>query len=515
MRLSTLTAAIGFAGVGEALRGPMPIKSVKAVTKVLGAGEERKQSTVHATMAYFDQLIDHNRPGLGTFKQRYYYSTDYWQGPGSPISMEAPSENPLELEDVFLTNRTMVGLIAQSLGGAAVILEHRFYGDSHPPQEGTQNTEYLQPLTLENSIDDLVYFARNAELPFDPEGASHPDKAPWTLCGCSYAGALSAWTEKIAPGTFWAYEAGSAVVEARSSLWQYFEVIEEAMPRNCSADWKRVMANIDHVLMHGSASDKDQLKQKMGVANYTDKTTAEFATQWLGSWQDQQYGMGYSEFFQMCDYIENQLPEKYEAAPGPDGLGLEKALEGYFRGLQELGEVAKYGGPVLEIEFPYPWNWQLCNEPLEWWPTERPDRPLHITTGYDTEQSLRQAVCIDAFPDVGKYKVGVQTGRNEHAVNRLTSGWRNHNATRLVWVNANLDPWLYATVSSPDRPGGPLQSTEDAPLYMLRGGSHCNDYPTQNAAANGDARIMFDGVATNMKKWATEFYRLHNVTRKF
>lgn len=180
MRLSTLTAALGFAGVGEAFRGPMPIKSVKAITKVLGAGEERKQSTVHATMAYFDQLIDHNRPELGTFKQRYYYSTDYWQGPGSPISMEGPSKNPLKLEGVFLTNRTMVALIAQSLGGAAVILEHRFYGDSHPPQEGTQNTEYLQPLTLENSIDDLVYFARNAELPFDPEGASHPDKAPWT-----------------------------------------------------------------------------------------------------------------------------------------------------------------------------------------------------------------------------------------------------------------------------------------------------------------------------------------------
>ncbi|OAR01670.1 hypothetical protein LLEC1_03981 [Akanthomyces lecanii] len=509
MRLSILTAVLGFAGGGEALRGPMPIKSTKAMTRMLGAGDERKQSTAHATMAYFDQLIDHSRPELGTFKQRYYYSTDYWQGPGSPISMEAPSESPLELEDVHLTNKTMAGLIAQSLRGAAVILEHRFYGSSRPRQQAAQDTEYLQPLTLENSIGDLVYFARNAKLPFDPERGSRPDKGAMDALRLLVRGrAVGVDREDCA----------CAVVEARSSLWQYFEVIEEAMPRNCSADWKRVMAHIDEVLMHGSASDKGQLKQKMGVENYTDMTTAEFATQWLGTWQDQQYGSGYSEFFQMCDYLEacrNQLPEEYEPAPGPDSIGLEKALGGYFRGLQGLDEVAIHGGPVLESEFLYPWSWQLCNEPFEWWPTERPGRPLHVTTGYDTETSLRQAVCIDAFPDVGKYKVGVKMGRNEHAVNRLTSGWRNHNATRLVWVNADLDPWLYATVSSPDRPGGPLQSTEDAPVYMLRGGSHCNDFPTQNAAVNEDARIMFDGVATNMKRWATEFYKQHNVTRTF
>lgn len=36
----------------------------------------------HAT---FDQLIDHQDPSLGTFKQSYWYSTEFWAGPGSPV----------------------------------------------------------------------------------------------------------------------------------------------------------------------------------------------------------------------------------------------------------------------------------------------------------------------------------------------------------------------------------------------------------------------------------------------
>ncbi|EJP63349.1 serine peptidase, putative [Beauveria bassiana ARSEF 2860] len=512
MHWSTLTAVLGFVGAGEALlRGPKPIKSMKTITETLLSDASKKPSTGNATVAYFDQLIDHSRPELGTFKQRYFYSTAYYQGPGSPVSVEAPSEAAVRDEYVVLTNKTMVGFIAQNLGGAAVTLEHRFYGASTPVQ-GARNTENLQPLTLENSIDDLVYFARNVKFPFDPQGKSHPDSAPWTLSGCSYAGALSAWTEKLAPGTFWAYEAGSAVVQARNDLWQYYKVVGEALPQNCSADWRRVMAHIDETLMHGSDSNKKQLKGNLGAANLSDQAAAESATRWLDNWQSQQYYSGYSSIFKMCDYIENQLPEQYEPAPGPEGLGLEKALEGFFRGLKDRKLSRE---DTLDDGGSDPWLWQLCNEPFQWWQTERPGTPLHVTTGYDTEESMRRETCLDGFPDVGRHKVGIKLGRDEDTVNRLTGGWDNNNATRLVWVNAEFDPWLYATVSSPDRPDGPLQSTENAPVFMLRGAAHCNDYVTKNYDVNEDARTMFDGVATNMKKWAAEFYEQYNVTRRF
>src|SRR6516162_5575028 len=33
----------------------------------------------------FDQLLDHRNTSFGTFKQRYWYDAQYWQGPGSPV----------------------------------------------------------------------------------------------------------------------------------------------------------------------------------------------------------------------------------------------------------------------------------------------------------------------------------------------------------------------------------------------------------------------------------------------
>ena len=44
-------------------------------------------TTTAATVlnATFEQLIDHDNPSLGTFSQFYYYSTEFYKGPGSPV----------------------------------------------------------------------------------------------------------------------------------------------------------------------------------------------------------------------------------------------------------------------------------------------------------------------------------------------------------------------------------------------------------------------------------------------
>ena len=43
--------------------------------------------------ATFQQLIDHENPSLGTFSQFYYYSTEFYKGPGSPVVSD--TENPI------------------------------------------------------------------------------------------------------------------------------------------------------------------------------------------------------------------------------------------------------------------------------------------------------------------------------------------------------------------------------------------------------------------------------------
>lgn len=51
----------------------------------------------------------------------------------------------------------------------------RYWGESSPYSE--LNAETLQYLTLEQSIADLVHFAKTVNLPFDTNGSSNADKA--------------------------------------------------------------------------------------------------------------------------------------------------------------------------------------------------------------------------------------------------------------------------------------------------------------------------------------------------
>lgn len=112
----------------------------------------------------------------------------------------------------YLGIQTLTGQYAYATGGAGIVIEHRFWGTSSPYTNLTAET--LKYLTVDQAVKDMTYFAENVVLPFDRSGKSNAPKAPWVLVGGSYSGALAAWTEISAPGTYWAYHASSAPVQA-------------------------------------------------------------------------------------------------------------------------------------------------------------------------------------------------------------------------------------------------------------------------------------------------------------
>lgn len=160
----------------------------------------------------FQQLLDHNDPSLGTFNMSFRWNSEFWTGPGAPVVFHTPGEYPASEFGDYVNNQSLMGMIGQEIGGALVLMEHRYWGDSSPFSVLT--TENLTYLTIENAIKDTTYFARNVELPFDLSGATNAPNAPWVFTGVSYSGALSAWTQALDPGTFWAYHASSAAIEA-------------------------------------------------------------------------------------------------------------------------------------------------------------------------------------------------------------------------------------------------------------------------------------------------------------
>ena len=155
--------------------------------------------------------------------------------------------------------------------------------------------------------------------------------------GGSYSGALSAWLASVVPGTFWAYHASSAPVQAISDYWSYFLPIQEGMPKNCSKDVTLVIDHMDDILMHGSEKQKRDLKAKFMMETVEhDDDFMEALANGPYLWQSNQFYQN-GGFFTWCDYIENSVNKTGSAVAGPDGVGLQKALDGYASWWKTIG----------------------------------------------------------------------------------------------------------------------------------------------------------------------------------
>ncbi|KAI0002342.1 peptidase S28 [Xylariaceae sp. FL0662B] len=479
----------------------------------------------------FDQLLDHSCPELGTFAQRYWYGTQYWKGPGSPIILVNPGEQAADGFNVtWTTKQRLSGLMAEKIGAAVVIIEHRYWGESSPFESLT--VENLQYLTLENSIKDNTYFANNFDAPFDTAGKSSAKDAPWVFTGGSYPGALAGWIAAKDPGTFWAYYGTSGVVEAIGDFWQYFVPVQEATPQNCSADLTAVIDYVDAVLLRGSPKEKADLKHRFKLGDLKD---ADFAAAlengpWL--WQSGQFfsttTLGYTPYYQFCDYVENVWPNSTKPAPGPEGVGLAKALAGYAKWFTEVelpGYCEGYGyfngtyntdclqalnasNPIYHDLSPgnagnRQWNWMLCNEPFEYWQDGAPrGRPSIVSRLVD--KAYWRSQCPLWFPEPA---YGLGEGRDARDVNRYTGGWSDAvNVTRLMMTNGQWDPWRDSTLSSKFRPGGPKQSTPELPIRVVEEGTHCSDLYGQNWDVNPGVKAIADEEVANMAVWVQEYY---------
>lgn len=68
-----------------------------------------------------------------------------------------------------------------------------------------------------------------------------------------------------------------------------------------------------------------------------------------------------------------------------------------------------------------------------------------------------------------------------------------------------LDQWGTRGVSSKFRPGGPLQSTEGVPVFVIPGGHHCSD-SFLSQGVNSGVKAVQEAEVAYVKKWVAEFY---------
>ncbi|EAA29065.1 hypothetical protein GE21DRAFT_9703 [Neurospora crassa] len=505
-----------------------------------------KRAEVEGTSGYgtFDQLIDHNTPELGTFKQRFWYGFQYWKGPGSPIILVNPGEQAADgFNKSYLSDQRLAGWMAKDMGAAVVIMEHRYWGNSSPFDELT--VKNLQYLTLENSLKDINYFAEHIDLPFDKTNGSKPANAPWIFSGGSYSGALAGWLEALYPGTFWAYHGTSGVVETLGHFWTYFVPVLEATPQNCTKDLTAVIDYVDSVLLHGTPKAKRELKSKFKLQNLTDADFASAIESGPWSWQSTQFYSekitGYNPYYRFCDYVENVWPNSTNKVPGPLGVGIKKALDGYAKWFVEESlpgtcESSGYdafkgednvlcfqnqnaSNPIfhdLSVDNAYnrQWNWFLCNEPFEWWQDGAPlGRPSIVSRLVDADYWRKQCPLWFPAEKGSNATYGIKQGKRAEDVNKWTGGWKHTNGTRIMQANGSLDPWRDVTLSSKFRPGGPFKGNKNHQVRVIEGGTHCSDFYGPNWSANEGIKKVAEEEVAQMGQWVADFYKKRGITR--
>ena len=78
---------------------------------------------------WFTQRLTHfNDANEQMWKQRYWYNSTFWK-PGGPVFIMIGGEG--EANPIWIVEGTMMKY-AEELGAFAFLLEHRFYGQSHP-----------------------------------------------------------------------------------------------------------------------------------------------------------------------------------------------------------------------------------------------------------------------------------------------------------------------------------------------------------------------------------------------
>ncbi|KAM5545186.1 hypothetical protein V8D89_001297 [Ganoderma adspersum] len=470
---------------------------------------------------YFNQLIDHNNPSLGTFKQRYYHTYEFYEPKsyladavrrilGGPIILSTPGEVDASGYTSYLTNATINGRIAQTLNGSTIVLEHRFFGTSNPYND--LSVQSFRVHTVQQAIDDLVYFAQNVQLPMPGGDQLAPGKAPWILVGGSYAGALTSYTMANNPGVFTAGYASSAVVQAIVNFWGYFEPIRQNMPANCSADVEAVITHVDSVIGSNDTTAITTLKSTFGLPLGHNDDFAAALLQNLFSWQSLQPDSGPNQaFYQFCDALEVQNGVSAPAA----GWGLDLALQAwgtYWKSTfyhQICGDddvetcLGTYDTTDPFWTYTYTgnaarsWQWLICTQfgfQEDGAPAGQPSIASRVVT---PEWGLRQ--CGYRFPSAFGSNAAIASP-NSTGINAVYEGW-NTTVENIVFASGTRDPWKEATVAADEC----ANWGSDSQPHLLSDGFHCSDMLIREGVASASVKSVQDTAVSYIAQWISQW----------
>ena len=405
----------------------------------------------------YDQVIDH-ASDIGTFKQRYWYSTQFVSGPDAPVIFYFCGEAPCSAKYV----QSMAD-VAKSLGAAVVGLEHRYYGESMPFSPLTlDNMKYL---TIQNALEDAAAFITFAKANLLlPHGK-------WLAAGGSYPGMLAAFFREKHPELVAGAWASSAPVNTQLSFPGYDMQVARVLPADCLLLFRQASAAAEAAYDAGQGDAT--LHAILGDGYIPAFSKADFMSDVAGAAQGAvQYGSQLAFCAALGQYPLNPLQGLIEYAQPPlDSVltaGVTPAATPSSMSDDPEVMLATFGhrltarpdgdeNPVLAD----PWLYQVCTE-VGFFQVHNPQTtnsimsPLVNDDYYNTLCDLY----VHQRPDVEKTRATYYKPLADGQV------------TNVLFVNGEYDPW--SVLSFVDKDTLPAGLTS----YVVSHGSHCTDLTT-------------------------------------
>ncbi|KAJ6641062.1 putative serine protease K12H4.7, partial [Pseudolycoriella hygida] len=172
-----------------------------------------------------EQRVDNFNPqNLDTWLQRYYINDEFYT-PGSPIFLFLAGEWTIT---PYRMNYSLMHDMAEDLNANILYLEHRFYGESRPTPNVTD--ENLRLLSPEQALADTAHFINHIQATIP--GAS---SSPFILVGGHYSASLAVWFRQAYPHLALGVWASSAPLVSIVDFDQ-FKVAVGAAFRNVGGD---------------------------------------------------------------------------------------------------------------------------------------------------------------------------------------------------------------------------------------------------------------------------------------
>ncbi|KZO95036.1 peptidase S28 [Calocera viscosa TUFC12733] len=397
----------------------------------------------------FTQPLDHFSPSPSnqTWEQRYWLNDRYYT-PGGPVFLFDTGEGPGE-ERFGVLDTGAVAILARETGGMALVLEHRYYGESMPVQN--LSTDSLRWLNNAQSAADSARFMRSVRFPGVEEDVGAEGR-PWIYYGGSYGGARAAHMRLLYPELVWGAIASSAVTNAEINNYEYYEIIADYADPHCISTLRHSISFIDWYL--SSPWLGPVIKSLFSLSPLSNEDFAAVLAGPLGNWQgknwDPEAARGDGEWEGFCEALTRGVGKgvgrlavwravtnyaKYikevELADCPEGMSVEECFSS--------SDPTKFQNTSLSESW-RAWSFQVCTE---WgYFFAAPPYASIVSQFHQVEATAKH--CQAAFPN-GEHFI-LPAWPNVSIVNEL--GSYSIAADRLALIDGEWDPWRPRTPHS-------------------------------------------------------------------